>query len=719
MRIRALAVMTTALVSLASGGAAYAQAGAPASKDTGLEEVVVTSQRFASGLQTTPIAVSALSPAMLEQRQINNVQDLNGQVPGILITGAAGISTITRIVLRGVGQESGGALFDPAVGIYLDNIYQPRAQGQFFDLFDVERIEVLRGPQGTLYGRNTSGGAVKIVTKSPSFKLTYGGDVAVGNYNAVDIRGYISGPIVSDKVAGSLGFVTRRRNGILAAPAYGEDINARNSLAVRGKLLIKPTDKLDIELALGVVRDHNDVQVGTPVLIGPGVVNPKASLTRDLRTTELFGARASKNDSEQASVNIVYRLTDSVTLSSISGYGSIRNITDTPLAMLAGGGLAGTSWTVSDRFYSQEFNVAYATEKLNLTGGVYYFYEHGFQTDRAPYSTPATKDRTGKAGAVFAQANYKLTDALSIVAGLRYTNEDQELTQFYPTQRTFKQTGSKSFSATTPKIGLDWKATDDLFLYASFTKGFKSGGFNAVPPNTNTGGQGDGKPTPYNAEEVDSYEVGAKYTTPDKRFRLNAALFRAKYTGMQLPVFFPGTVSSYTSNAAGAQVDGLELEPVWQVTEGLQFYGALAFLDGKYTSPFQCSISNTSIVNCQDRKLKGVSPFKSTLGGSYVLPITAIPGELTVTMDWQHVDRFFNNVSNTLPIAATPKHDLLNASLTWRSPSREWAVSLEGKNITDEQYFEATVQLANAISPSLTAYANEPRTVQVRVRANF
>lgn len=683
-----------------------------------LEEVVVSVQRYSSNLQTTPVAVSAFTAETLQQRQVVNVADMGAQVPGILVTGGQGISTIARIVLRGVGQENGGALFDPAVGVYVDNVYQPRPQNQWFDLFDVERVEVLRGPQGTLYGRNTSGGAIKIVTRRPSFDLTYGGDLAFGNHDAREARGYLSGPIVADKIAGSVGFSAKERDGILDAPAYGGDINAVDSKSFRGKLLITPNDRLDIELAASGVRDRSDIQVGSPIMVLPGVDDPAATPGRDLRTTELLGPRDSKADSTLFTANIEYRATPSFTFSSITGYGEVKNVTVTPLTLLPGGAPVGISWTFDDEFFSQEFHGTYTSDRLDLVAGVYYFHESGLQVDGPPYTLPADKDRTVNAGAAFAQGTFKFGNGVSLIAGLRYTIEESKLTQFYSTQRPYSQSDEKTFSDLTPKVGVDWQVNDDLFLYASYTAGFKSGGFNPVPPNTNTGGQGEGRPTPYDEEKVDSYELGAKYTSPHRLFRLNTAVFRAVYDGLHLPVFFPGTVSSYTSNAAGARVDGIEIEPTIQATDNLQIYGALSFLHGKYTSSFPCSLSNTSIVDCQDRDLKGLIPVKTTVGFTYDLPI-GVPGTLSLGADWQHVDKYWNNVSNTLPLTATPAHDLLNGFVSWRSPSERWAVSLEGRNLTDEEFILSTVQIANAVSPSITAYANDPRSVLLRVRASF
>jgi iron complex outermembrane recepter protein len=231
MRVRTFLKATTALLSTGAvllPAAAMAQS-AQADSESALEEVVVTAERYTSTVQTTPVAVSALSETMLQERQIIDVRQLTSQVPGIVITPATGTSTAARIVLRGAGQEQSGINFDPAVGIYIDNVYQPRINGAFFDFFDIDRIEVLRGPQGTLYGRNTSGGAIKIQTRKPSFEWTWAGDVALGNYERTDVRGVVSGPIMDDTLAFSLSAVSRKRGGFIDAPAYGRKVNNRDT----------------------------------------------------------------------------------------------------------------------------------------------------------------------------------------------------------------------------------------------------------------------------------------------------------------------------------------------------------------------------------------------------------------------------------------------------------------------------------------------------------
>src|SRR5690606_12556838 len=229
-------VLGTALL---ASGAVYAQTTdtpEPSGALGELSEIEVTAQRTRSTVQETPIALTAVDATLLEERQIVSVKDVGSIVPGLLVEPVTSTSNSARIVLRGVGQENGGILYDPAVGIYVDDVYQPRLNGVFFDFFDIERVEVLRGPQGTLYGRNTSGGAIKLVTRTPRLdRAEGGGDISFGTHDLVAARGYVSTPI-SDTLAWSASFVKRDRDGFITSTNTGEKLGKVDTLAARTKL---------------------------------------------------------------------------------------------------------------------------------------------------------------------------------------------------------------------------------------------------------------------------------------------------------------------------------------------------------------------------------------------------------------------------------------------------------------------------------------------------
>ena len=698
------------------------------SKSSALEEIVVTAERFSSTVQTTPVAVSAFSPALLEERQVTNVLEAARQIPGIVITPATANAGAARIVLRGAGQENSGILFDPAVGIYIDDVYQPRINGAFFDLFDIASLEVLRGPQGTLYGRNTSGGAIKISTKKPSHTLTYGGDIALGNFNRQDVRLYLSGPLVQDTLAASVSVVKRKRDGFIYSPGNGRDMNNRDSSTFRGKLLWTPTARFSAELSADYISDNSDPGLGVPLQVGVGVNDPFAiGRNRDYTRTELSGPSDSKLTSRGGSLRMSYDVSDTLQINSITGYRQMKQILLNPLWLTAAAVNTGdgarnflTSSQLSDEFYSQEVNVTLTTERFKGVAGVFYSHEEGNQNYDPVYnSTPRVIDRETTAYSVFAQGTYTLFGGLGLTAGIRANREEADLTQFYYTLTARPQSNSAEFKGTTPKIGLNWQVNSNLLGYVSYTKGFKSGGINVVPPNANTGVPGRiGAPIPYDAEEIDSYEAGFKFQTSDRRFRLNFAVFEARYDGLQLPVFFPGTSTSYTSNASSAKIQGIEIEPTWQVLDALQLYGVMSFSGGEYTSAFTCSNENGRFEECSNRDIKGLIPEQATLGFNFE-PQLPIPGSIRVNGQWSYTSRYFNNTANGGPLVETPDVGLYDASIAWTSPDEHWTVSLEGRNLADEQYSLAGLQLSSAAIPSVTGYAGEPRTYALRIRGNF
>ncbi len=729
--------IVTSLSTLGLPGLALAQQAQTAQGQTAiLEEITVTAERVSSSLQTTPIAISAFTPESLAARQITNVLQAAAAIPGVMITPTTGGSNSARIHMRGAGQENGGILYDPAVGIYIDNVYMPRINGQFFDFFDIERLEVLRGPQGTLYGRNTNGGAIKLVTKRPSMEFTANAEVGYGAYEMTDAKVFLSGPIVKDKLAVSVSAVSRKRNGLTRADYYGRDVNNMDRQAFRTKFYLAAGDNIDIEFAADYMKDRSDPGVGTPVQTGyvgnlaaNGQLDPAAVPGRNLFVTELFGPIISKNDANGLYLNMTWRATPEWTISSITGHRNQRNSAAGPLAYTTQNTAAlpvGTSGAFKDKFWTQEINAAYSSERLKGVGGFYYFTETGDSQAGVPYaySAPNRLHRETDAWAAFAQATFYVVPKLGIVGGLRYTREVAKFSQIYPTIfNTLQVAPNKTYTATTPKIGIEWTPTDDLMVYASFTKGFKSGGYNNVSPSTNVGGPPGSfaGPVPYDPETVKSYEVGAKYTTPDKRLRVNIAVFQADYGGLQLPVFFPGTVNTYTSNASNGRVRGIEIEPTWQVTDALQLFFMGSFSNDKYTSAFNCSLFNTQIVNCglggthvngNPSHLKGVIPVKTQAGFTFS-PELNMPGQLHFTGTWQHNAKYFNNVSNTQDLTQTPKIDTFDASVAW-DVNDHWRVAGEVKNLGNKQYALESLQLASAIRASITAYPAEPRMWAIR-----
>jgi iron complex outermembrane recepter protein len=696
-----------------------------------LQEVTVTAERFEATVQTSPVAITALDSTALESRAVTNVLEAMSEIPGITITPVQSSNTSARVYLRGAGQNSAGINFDPAVGIYIDNVYQPRVNGAFFDFFDIRGMEVLRGPQGTLYGRNTSGGALKIETRRPSFDWTGSAQLSGGNWNAVGGKGYLSGPIVDGKLAFSVSGVYRKRDGFLYSTEYKRQVGNIDSRAERLRLMYTPSDELEINLSAFFIQDYSEAAWGVPLLVQPAVRNPSANGTfnRDLTTTELFGSLgASRLNNTGASLNIKYDASDNLTLNSISGYGSLRSFSNGNTIWVfaadqarkdAGQNLnvpSANEGRLRDTFFTEELNATYSSDKLKGVVGVFYIREKGSNRASVASSPTTDQDRITTASAVFGQATYNVTDTVGLTAGLRYTQEEADFTQFF--RPVAAQNRVKKYRATTPKFGINWQPTHDLLAYASYTKGFKSGGFNPIPPGSNTGTGQPGQPTPYDPETVKSYEVGVKWTAPSDLFRINVAAYKAEYHGLQFPVFFPGTTTIYTSNATDGEVSGIEVEPTWQATDHLQVYGNGSFTTGKYTSDWFCFGQFGQLKNCGKGEIPGQIPTKTTVGLRYY-PELPIPGRVSFNGSWVYHSKYFNNVANEGPLVQAQSANIYNVTVNWATEDNRYNAALDIRNLGDTHYVWSGLQSSHPTTPSVTGYVNSPREIVFRVGVNF
>ena len=727
---RTMALGSVLGAALLASGVGYAQTESTAEPDRGysgeLMEIEVTAQRTRSTVQETPIAVTAMDTRLLEERQVVSVKEVGALVPGLLVEPAASTSNSARIVLRGAGQENSGILYDPAVGVYVDDVYQPRLNGAFFDFFDIERVEVLRGPQGTLYGRNTSGGAIKLVTRNPDLHAAEAaGDIAYGTHNLFSARGFVSVPIVTDKLAWSASFVKRERDGFITSTKTGEKLGEVDTLAARTKLYYAPTDRLDIILSVDYAQDRGDSGIGVPLSTYPNVNNPNARPDRSLYTTELDGPQVSDLDSLGAVATIRYEINDALSFSSISGWRSLEIKQAAEFAQLATGGGLGGDYTADDDSFSQEFTLEISAGIFSGVAGLYYFKERGEMhrgfLDVPPgyvYSTPHDLRRDTEAYAVFAELNAEIFPGFNLIGGIRWTEEKAELRQIYPTIYNVWQSAKKTFDDVTPKVGFNWHVAPDTMVYATYTEGFKSGGFNNITPNVNPVTNERFGPEVFEPETVESYEAGIKLTTADRRARVNIALFRADYEGLQLPAFIPGTAVTTVKNATSARIEGVEIEPTWRVTDNFELYGALSFLQGKYTGPYTCADPTGTWVDCSKNKIKGVIPEQMTIGFTWT-PVWDIPGEVTIGGDWQYTSFYYNNVSNQTELAQSRPVGLWQGFIRWTSPDDRWNVALEGRNLADKMYYRSAMLLSNATSPAVTAYPGDPRMVNIRIGYSF
>ncbi len=660
-----------------------------------VEEIVVSAQRRVEPLQTTPVTVTALSEEALETRQVTNVIDIAAQVPNLRIDPVTGVANAAKIFLRGVGEDQSGPNTDSAIGLYVDDVYYPRTLGALFDFLDVERVEVLRGPQGTLYGRNTPGGAVKLITRGASEEFRGRADVTIGNYSRRQFRAAVSGPL-TDTLGGAISALKNERDGTSFSTTLGRDVNRKDVEAIRGSLVFTPSDALNMRLSYDWMNDETESYLPTSILGG---------FPDDLLVTDSGEEPTARLIQRGASLNVSYDF-GGFELQSITAYRALEQSAFLDNDGRAARVLAFEFEADQDQF-SQELLLTAEWDAFQVLGGAYYF------TETNDYSavnyflanvTPGAFNQETDSIALFGTVGWSITDALSLSVGARWTRDKKDWQDTYP-GLGLNFTNDESWNSFTPRVTMDYQLSGATMVFASYAAGYKAGGFNRSTNATVA-------TTPYDEEEVTTWELGIKTDLYDRRLRLNATAFYNDYENLQLSAFDPATNISRRFNAAQATTQGVELEVSAVPVEGLQTFLTIGYLDAGYDEFFD-NVGGV-LTDVSDRKLKGAPRWTLAGGASYLFPVTDM-GDFRLSADFNNRSEVFQNVANT-PVVATPTITLWNAAFSWTSPDERWRATLGGKNLSNKQYFGAALYIANLAE---VVYPAEPRTWTLSLRYDF
>ena len=730
-RHRALAVGLLAASSLAFP--ALAQDAAAPDMATAPGDIVVTAQRRAESVQTIPIAITALGSDLLEARQIDNTTDLGKSIPNFYAAPLTASGSTIQIALRGGSESSSGLVVsETPVAIYVDDVYRARLAGANFEFNDIERIEVLRGPQGTLYGRNAFSGAIKIVSRSPIERTWLNAEATAGSRNELRF-GASAGGRVAENLGASFSALYRERDGYTYNVALGRKVGGESSLALRGKLEFEPTEALNVTGIVSYSRDRND---------GPGGATPTAPIVPFPTKAANFITPAQlrflagspfrtfspiepdgRNDQFTASLNVKADL-GGVTLRSITAYVDTkdgfrfdldagRQRADGSFYFLT---LDRTSRARSKQFTQEFLLVGDALDQaLQYTAGVYYFREKSNQTfrDNVTFSfptalLPTTLDTLTQSYAGFAEVSVMPVERLTLTAGLRYTRDDKEFdaslqgalnfnpTPPYPAQTLAFVSLDPSFSSWTPKFGIDFQATPDLLVYASVSRGFKAGGFN---------GLSIGNPAVlraiYDPQTIWAYEAGLKLRAFDRRLTANLSVFRNEFGALQqTQQIAPGSFAQV--NIGDARLDGIELELAAKPVDGLDVFFNLALNDDKYKSINP--LSTAAVAGATRLPLTARVSYQ--MGATYMTPAIGDFASIRLNANYRYRGSSFAAVDNLLK---TEGYGLLDASIGLVTVDKHWSLTLNGRNLTDKLYFpSATGQ--NAIG------VGEPRTWLLTLR---
>lgn len=731
----------------ASIATALMPARAQAQPGFSIETVIVTARRVEENLQDTPVSVTVLSGDELDERQIFSSENLAQVVPNLSFTNdtaLAGNNSSSVIFIRGIGQTDPTASADPGVGLYIDDVYMGQSIGGTLDLRDIRSVQVLRGPQGTLFGRNTVGGAIVLTTNEPgdefggSVKLGAGSDSLLDAFVAIDAPG-------SERFRSRWTFGLRQQDGYVTRLQTGEDLGDTDTQTLTGKMIWDMSDRLQLRALFDYTRSDEN---GNPFVFaasnedatfqkvasrdagcpGAGFPAPPVPLIDDIRCANDFQAKGPyanngtydlRSDLENvgASFHVIYDINDSMTFKSITSTRSlewrgIRDADNTPLTILH------TDYDSDGDQFSQEFQWLYSGEGLTGVAGVYYFEEEIDDRVLVQLNDPApgvqqdsdNNITDNSSWAVFTQWTFDVSDMWSLTFGGRYTEDTKGS---IPDQYNYVNPDAKylpvqlyqdKFDAFTASASIAYRWSERGMGYLSYAEGFKGGGWNShfntcqiLEPCATDLGLVPGTP-PYNnavaastafatgihsfaEEEAETIELGFKLDLLDNSLRLNGSVFTTDYTDLQFT--YRAGVAPYIANAGVASIDGAELEATWVPSSNWIVVGGIGTLDTSIDSLRQISVVATGIVP------GNALPFSPELEANLGIGYTGTIGNNTVIrprIDFIHRDTTYFDANNTVEIAQLGSAQIVNMRVAIEPGGSDWSLTLGVNNATDELY---------------------------------
>ena len=731
----AVLLAATALSSIALDVTA-ARAASSASDAVTVGDVIVTARKREESLQNVPISISAYGGAALDKAGYADLSNVSRVAPNVYFEAADRSRPL--IYIRGIGTRGYDGGSDPSVGVFLDGVYQGRFGGLDVDLDDVQRVEVLKGPQGTLYGRNTIGGAISVVTKEPSqtFKARgYAeyGQSAISGDSLYSFGGTVSGPVVEDKLTGLLSVSRHSRDGYQPTrTATGVSTGVRggseDSYGLHGKLNWTPTAALRIKLAGDYTRSDgpplvltsNDLGSGLgPGLLAPGYTVPTPSADPYHPYSDVTNAHIKKTiygGSVTADWSAGPYVVTSITAARKLKIDELNDLDGTPLPFYTN--------PVRDNAnqVSEELRLSYTSDKVTWLAGAYYSHEQDKRNDTiafgpasllqafAPVPMVWSFDVNGRTTsyAAFGQLHYNLTSQLSATVGARYSEDEKQFTFNtgnnvpYLIVAPFVTSLKRSWNSFDPSISLDYKITPDVMAYASWSSGYKSGAFQFIATSAAVANQ------VANPEDVQSSEVGLKSTLFDRRLRLNLAAFHMDYKNLQQLRLVPGpggTAFIVINNAAASTIEGIEAEGRAVLNQNVSVDFSYAYLNARFDSyPFAPGqdFSGNQMPRAPQNSFSIAPNFQTALGAGQ------LDGRIAYT--WR--DKIYFEADNNAidPQSSEKALGLVDASLSYTQG--QWTLGLWARNLSDERYRR---QVLNSTGSAQRQVWAEPRTVGVRL----
>lgn len=675
-----------ALTMFAVSPETFAQVKGEKKEELRLEEIIVSAERRSESIQSVPIAVTALDKEALEAGQITELQNLKVVVPNIVIEDVPGISSSVKLTLRGVGTDNPVFTSDSGVGLYIDDVFIARALAANMELVDIDRIEVLRGPQGTLYGRNSAAGAMKIQTANPDMNEDmFFGQIGFGNNGQAEVKGALNAPIIEGKLAARIVMFSSSHDPLQKNLIDGSGSYDKNVHGGRAKLLWDISPNMNLLLSADFVKEralpNSGVSFRDEDYDFDGTIDyvyDGSLYTYESNISDIF----QDSDSEGVTAKFEWDISDTLKLSSISAYRemevSVRAEVD---------GLTVSRFEPHQRLdnsqFSQEFNLSGTYERFNWIGGLYFFQEENdflwdltvFGNLGAPQNFQLFNQET-EAYAVYGQATYDLTNEISITGGVRYTRETKDFVA-----DGFTKTGSQAprgaipvgtqafsfsddveFENTSYRLALDYRTAENVLLYTSFATGYRSGGFNGGARSLAAVSE-----PPFEEETVETAEVGIKSTWVDGRLRLNATYFQSDFENLQEASL---RAAGFGTDTDDAEISGIEIEGSAVLFDG--------FIVGLQLGTLDSELDSTG------KSVKNTPEYTYTFTADYEIDLSN-GGAFFASGSWSYQDEYFTNVDNQVEVVI-PEHDNLNLRMGYRFPGDRWELELAAKNILEEEY---------------------------------
>jgi iron complex outermembrane recepter protein len=715
--LAALSIALMASPSVAQDREARAENSAGGS---GIAEIVVTAQKRAEPLQKTPLSIVALTSADLERKGIADLTDLRSHVPALQVTPHPNSATTARVFLRGVGNNDDQITVDPSVAVYLDGVYVARGQGLAAEIAEVERIEVLRGPQGSLYGRNATGGAINYITRKPVLGEFHARQtMALGNYDQFRSRTSVNVP-VGDSIAVELAYLHSEKGGFVQNLGTGVSrFGDQKRDAYRASVLWEPSPDIELRYAY----DRSDI-ADTPAYMVLAPFHPLVAARPTSGSPAVRGLLANDVTAQGHGLSASWAVSETLTLKSITGYRKLANFTNQNYLTGALGPFPVfvTAFDQTQRQWSEELQAVGSAldSQLEYTLGAYFFDEKASSFDSTVPTGRPTSLRTAtvhnRAWALYGQATWRPSAfaGFYLTGGLRWSRDEREATLAQSSIAlngtvSVRQPGrgDNTFSDYSPSLIVGYQANRDVNLYAKWSRGYKSGGYNLRASTIARFAEG------YGPERLDSLEVGVKSSWLDNRLRANIALFRANYRDIQVNIQSDPSNPAVTDifNAGQARIQGLEIDLTAKPARSLTFNASYAYLDAGYRK-ITDQITGTNIAG----RFNFVEAPRHTLsvGAEWVLPETPL-GVPSASVDYYMQSDKFSSTTDARYVIGD--YGLLNARIALSDIPvgvGKWQLAAFGRNLADTRYY-----IAHFSAGLPAAFFGDPRSYGLELRFEY